>query len=427
MGTSIELFLQARRQKYAWTIGKCFRYLATRGFILILIGFLLTIPDELLKRNRIYLTVMWALGVNLVFAFGVSMMVDSCVELLARPSKRESESFVEDVESTAAVSPRIVDLRSILPLTLIALASALLVQWISPLATEDNMRRHEQGEFQWWQVMSYVVSESSIPWVSALKIFGRYPFLPWLSCTIWGIVLGKWLKQSFARSWRLVLFHSVLAFSCGATFVAIRLVAGFGNTSLPLMPPSQGNPYLVSVIHFLTIVKYPPSLAYLTLTMALVHGILAVLETIAVQSSRPMAPEELSTSLIEDESAPLLPPVKKEPNLIDPILADPDRHILGTSSHYVQLISLSLVRYFTLSVLEVVAILGRSPLFFYIAHFLLFKAFGMVLRLAFPTWNISISGVLLIWLLGVASLVYPCRAYARWKQSKPVESMWRYF
>ncbi len=88
-------------------------------------------------------------------------------------------------------------------------------------------------------------------------IFVLYPVIPWLGVVLLGMAFGKLLtsQQKNSRSFplQLGLFLTVL-------FVAVRVNGGFGNIR---MTGEEG------VIGFLNVVKYPPSLSLLLLTLGL--------------------------------------------------------------------------------------------------------------------------------------------------------------
>lgn len=68
------------------------------------------------------------------------------------------------------------------------------------------------------------------------------------------------------------------------------------------------------------------------------------------------------------------------------------------------------------------AVFGRSPLFFYIAHLGLY---GLIGAAAFPGGT-SILQMYPAWLAGLVVLFVACWAYGRFKQSQPPESLWRF-
>jgi uncharacterized membrane protein len=83
----------------------------------------------------------------------------------------------------------------------------------------------------------------------------NYPVLPWLGLTLVGLVFGGWLRSNPTRA-----VHQSLWIGFGAlvVFVALRLGNGFGN-----LRPRWSEDW----IGFFNVVKYPPSLTFVLLTM----------------------------------------------------------------------------------------------------------------------------------------------------------------
>lgn len=100
-------------------------------------------------------------------------------------------------------------------------------------------------------------------WLRLLLVPGQtggllvnYPLLPWAGVVGLGLLLGRALRQDAGGLPRLAGW---LAAGLFALFATIRLGGGFGN----LAPVGEG------VEAFFLIVKYPPSLAFLSLTLGL--------------------------------------------------------------------------------------------------------------------------------------------------------------
>jgi uncharacterized membrane protein len=82
-----------------------------------------------------------------------------------------------------------------------------------------------------------------------------YPPLPWLGVALLGMAFAGALQSNPGRAYRLALVGGVASL---ALFVVLRSLGGFGNLR---MPPGD------SLIDFLNLVKYPPSLTFLLLTL----------------------------------------------------------------------------------------------------------------------------------------------------------------
>ena len=83
-----------------------------------------------------------------------------------------------------------------------------------------------------------------------------YPILPWLGVTLLGISFGQ---IYFVRKEKFTGKLIWIGLSCLVCFILIRLFIPFGNTYVP------GR----NLIEFITLTKYPPSLALLLLTLGL--------------------------------------------------------------------------------------------------------------------------------------------------------------
>jgi len=83
----------------------------------------------------------------------------------------------------------------------------------------------------------------------------NYPLLPWLRVTLFGLAFGQWLIRAGETALRRALWIGLGAL---LLFVLLRLGNGFGN--IRARTASGGTA-------FLNLVKYPPSLTFLLLTM----------------------------------------------------------------------------------------------------------------------------------------------------------------
>jgi uncharacterized membrane protein len=101
--------------------------------------------------------------------------------------------------------------------------------------------------------------------------FGRlivgYPLLPWLAMMLLGWCFGRWLERAGpAAAPRLLVRAGIGAL---VVFVAVRGLNGYGNM---LLPRESG-----SLVQWLHVSKYPPSLSFVALELGLMALVLAAL------------------------------------------------------------------------------------------------------------------------------------------------------
>jgi uncharacterized membrane protein len=218
MGVGMILFANSRRS-LGWTDSKIFRHFLSRG--LILIGFQFFFENNAWILGPAYAfnppgggeTVWIHFGV--LFALGSTMIIGAFF-LRAKP------------------------------LVLISVCSAIIFgsQFLIP------------GSSQASRLYSPLLRILYIPGQSGiLQVF--YPIIPWLGIVIFGLFLGKWLLYDKSRAYR-------RSFILGGIFLlaffALRTIGGFGN----IHPPESS-----SLISYLNVTKYPPSLVFTFLTLGL--------------------------------------------------------------------------------------------------------------------------------------------------------------
>jgi uncharacterized membrane protein len=106
-----------------------------------------------------------------------------------------------------------------------------------------------------------------------LKIKVSYPLLPWIGVIALGYVAGPWYARAVAPAYR----RRLLA-CCGAAALALLLLLRGFNLYGETLPWERGETVLLSVMSFLNVTKYPPSLAFLLLTLGVGLLVLAWLE-----------------------------------------------------------------------------------------------------------------------------------------------------
>jgi uncharacterized membrane protein len=111
------------------------------------------------------------------------------------------------------------------------------------------------------------------PGQSALVSSG-YPLLPWFGICALGVALGRMLRRDARRTLAACLPAGALLV---ALFVVVRAGGGFGNLRL-----AEGSGWMA----WLTVVKYPPSLAFAALMLGLDLLLLGLLEQIRGRARR---------------------------------------------------------------------------------------------------------------------------------------------
>lgn len=217
----------------------------------------------------------------------------------------------------------------------LALGAIFLTQWLTP-GPEASHRLYPEG-----------LRLLMIPGRTA-QVVVFYPVFPWLGVAALGGLFGQWLAGagSDRRVFRWIGLAGGLLL---IFFFLIRSLGGFGN----FHHPAPG------WIGFLNVTKYPPSLAFLCLTLG-VNGLL----------------------------------------------------LSGTALKCIQR------RYLYRAML----VFGRVPLFFYGIHLYLYGLLGWLV----PA-GVSPVRMLLFWLVGLVALYPLCQIYYRFKQKRPITSVWRYF
>jgi uncharacterized membrane protein len=208
MGIGMALFARSRRAR-GWSRWKIIRHFWMRGAVLILLQLLVVNRAWELSPGgwgiRIYVGVLCALG--------GSMILGSLLVWLK-------------------------------PVHLLALAAALLV---GVEFTHPGLRM--------WDKVSHAPPYVIWLWPGGTQfLYALYPILPWLELVALGLAFGHWLTESPPKAYRRA---RRLGLALLATFVLVRALDGFGNVR-----PGMGNTW----IDFLNPVKYPPSIAFTTMT-----------------------------------------------------------------------------------------------------------------------------------------------------------------
>lgn len=227
MGTGTALFAR-RRAEQGWKPRRIRGYLLLRGTLLIVI--------QLLVVNRAWELTPGGWGVTVYIgvltALGGAMLVTAW-------------------------------LLAVRPVWLLFPAAGLLIA--TELLTPEVSR--------WADPFHPVIRLLLVPGGSR-ALWVNYPLLPWLGLTLIGLAFGGWLKRDPVGAQRRILW---IGFGALLIFVLLRIGNGFGN----IRPRGNGG-----WIGFLNVVKYPPSLTFVLLTMGFTLVVLRLFFLIEEGASR---------------------------------------------------------------------------------------------------------------------------------------------
>ncbi len=104
------------------------------------------------------------------------------------------------------------------------------------------------------------------------SLFIAYPLVPWVGVMLLGYCFGVLYQRSVNYSRKKILLS--LGFGCIALFMLVRFLNGYGDPN----PWSVQSSPVFTVLSFLNVTKYPPSLLYLLITLGPAIVFLAVSE-----------------------------------------------------------------------------------------------------------------------------------------------------
>ena len=310
------------------SVGKISRFLWTRGLWLILLEW--TIIDFAWTFQPFYFGgVIWSLGVSMVITAAVVWLPESLILSFG--------------------------------LALICLHDLF-----------DAIKPAQFGSWGWLWIVLH--RRGFIP---QAKFFVLFPIIPWVGVMAAGYFFGRAYLHDRRTRQRLIMG---LGFVLTMAFIVLRGLNGYGNpeAGVALSSPGDWHPlssFAMSVVYFLDVEKYPPSLQFLLMTIGPALILLSVLD-------RASEYEGLSKSL-------------------NPLL-----------------------------------IFGRVPLFFYILHlfvihllavaaaFVFHQSTGWLLHGGFflsrapQNSGYGLPMVYAMWLLAVVILYLPCRWFAELKSKK---------
>lgn len=255
------------------------------------------------------------------------------------------------------------------------------------------------------------------PWLGFLLTPGAsggdyvlYPVVPWLGVAGLGVCLGRMLIRDAAGACRLLLIGGGVAL---ALFLVARLT-GVGD-----FHGAAGAGWM----SLFGVTKYPPSWDFLLLTLGADSLVLWWLLRLGERPAQRTA--ALAGELRGDragEQAGTLGDECSEGRSGFQASACGDGGMGARSGNRPVGRSGERPGGWVSAPVRVLAVYGRTPLFFYVIHLYLYALIG--LALPHPT---SLAGMYPIWILGLAALYPACRAYGRFKASRTTASVWRMF
>jgi len=108
-----------------------------------------------------------------------------------------------------------------------------------------------------------------------------YPILPWIGVIVLGYCLGQMFSWEAPRRQRLLIASGVLLTS---GFVLLRVIDRYGDPAPWIHRSSVG----FTILSFLNVTKYPPSLDFLLMTLGPALILLALLERVRLARSNPL-------------------------------------------------------------------------------------------------------------------------------------------
>ncbi|KAK5999170.1 hypothetical protein PT974_01560 [Cladobotryum mycophilum] len=387
MGMGI-IFLGQSRKKLGWPPMRCVRYFFIRGMVIIIVPALVGValpwgPDFYVNL------VLSAQGVNFFLLGLLWLLFEKTEKMLAQQlarlkicsncsdSERENEPLLarERVGGPQLASD-MADLSWHIHNAVLVILGVITISWNIWFAQHHGCLESISATIADHQRAADLTSTSPnflfriLFWpVETYRWKARFPALSWSSFAILGFLYGR---ITVSRRWspRAMAAGQALVASLFAFLFILTRVLQVGNLSEGcLRTPSherhpKKNPYLVSPEAFFYVIKYPPDVAFWALTMAGNNFLLAVFGATPLHMAKRLT-----------------------------ILLD----------------------------------IGSTPLFFYIGSAVVWFAFAKTLMAipGHPHWSMSVCFVISAL---IVLIMWPlCRAYGRFKNSKPADSIWRLF
>jgi uncharacterized membrane protein len=140
----------------------------------------------------------------------------------------------------------------------------------------------------WFEPWAMIHQRSAFAFMG-ITIKTSYPVLPWIGVIALGYAIGPWFQRTAEERRR---WLALLGFALILAFVLLRTINGYGDVPWAPVPGDT----LRSVMSFMALTKYPPSLLFLLPTLGVAALLLAsfegrkgpVTQTLAIMGGAPM-------------------------------------------------------------------------------------------------------------------------------------------
>ena len=477
MGIGMVLLTAARMDEHRmrrsynalpWTRGAVLRFFMLRGLLIIALGFAVRTAETLrlidpppdaksfIGYETGFFQVMTCLGLQMIVAaplvcqivssiqtsravaanganapllVGGAEYADALLEKSPATQRRESEQYHETVAARGALAAQHEAWQVIL----------LLLGLTSFIVTNAVVEAHwvDGAPPVYGNATHFAPPHSTSPLDIAMRFVvlpgpfndGKsrdlYPLFGWLGFCLWGVAAGLdfWLKPAKAEKRTKVAGIALLV-----CFLLVRGCFGrYGN--LRGWPIGEGgNSTAAKSIAFFNVCKYPPSLAYALITLGVVQLLLVGLRKMAAADQAVAARAAALAPVAQGEGATVGADGAK---LASRGWLSPG-HPSSPAQGQVQ--PQGIGRFWSIlraRALVVLLAYGRSPLFFYMAHFPLIVILEVIAyaaqgsppdRKGVPIW-VSF----LLWLCVVLPVMYAAtRRYGQFKATTGPNSLWRF-
>lgn len=142
---------------------------------------------------------------------------------------------------------------------------------------------YDRGSFGALEPLWNVLHERGMIRTGGRSIFVSYPVLPWIGVAAVGFAVGGWFQRPAPERQRLLLRSGIAAI---ALFVVLRAVNVYGD---PHPWTEQARGFTFTILSFFNCEKYPPSAAFLLMTLGPALVALALLERVPTNKLEPLS------------------------------------------------------------------------------------------------------------------------------------------